>query len=308
MTSVLRTEDLSVRFRIPRGLVSAVSEVSFSLRAGRLLALVGESGCGKSVLASALLGLLPANAELAGAAWLGDLELTGAPERVLSRTVRGRRVALVPQSAHAALTPTRTIRDQLAETLAALRGKGSVADLAGRAGFPVAALDSYPHELSGGMAQRAVLALALAGEPEVVVADEPTTGLDRPLVDRVVDELRRLTDDGIAVLLITHDLTAARRVADDLAVMYASRLVELGPAAEVLADPWHTYTRDLLNALPDNGFLPIPGHPPDLTALPAGCAYAVRSAEHREHCDGSLALRTVGARSVACGMGAPGRC
>lgn len=177
MTSVLRAEALSVRFRIPRGLVSAVTEVSFSLQPGRLLALVGESGCGKSVLAAALLGLLPANADIAGAAWLGDLELTGAPECVLSRTVRGRRVALVPQSAHAALTPTRTIGRQLSETLEALRGKGSVAELA---------------------------------------------------------------EDGIAVLLITHDLAAARRVADDLAVMYASRLVELGPAAEVLADPWHT--------------------------------------------------------------------
>lgn len=307
MTAVLRTERLSVRFRIPRGLVSAVTEVSFALRAGRLLALVGESGCGKSVLASALLGLLPANADIAGAAWLGELELTGAPERVLSRTVRGRRIALVPQSAHAALTPTRTIRSQLAETLQALQGKGSVGSLtevATRAGFPLAALDSYPHELSGGMAQRAVLALALAGRPEVVIADEPTTGLDRPLVDRVVDELRRLADDGIAVLLITHDLAAARRVATDLAVMYASRLVELGPAAEVLTDPWHTYTRDLLEALPDNGFRPIPGHPPDLTALPDGCAYAARSSAHREVCDGSLGLRTVGARSVACGMGA----
>lgn len=302
----LAVDHLSVRFRIKHGYVRAVSDVSFALRPGQLLALVGESGCGKSVLAAALLGLLPANADVAGTAQLGDVELLGAPERTLVRSVRGRRIALVPQSAHAALTPTRTARSQLAETVRALEGAAGVdvrvRALADRVGLAEASLDRYPHELSGGMAQRVVLALALAGSPQVVLADEPTTGLDRPLVERTVDTLRELADDGTAVLMITHDLAAAERTATDVAIMYASRLVETGPLDEVLADPWHTYTRELLDALPHRGFRPIAGHPPDLTALPDGCPYALRSAAHAARCDGSLALASAGARSVACGL------
>jgi peptide/nickel transport system ATP-binding protein len=302
----LAVDNLSVRFRIKRGYVRAVTDVSFALCPGQLLALVGESGCGKSVLAAALLGLLPANADLAGTAQLGDVELLGAPERTLVREVRGRRIALVPQSAHAALTPTRTARSQLVETVRTLENPTSADErasaLAERVGLADAALDRYPHELSGGMAQRVVLALALAGRPDVILADEPTSGLDRPLVERTVDTLRELADDGIAVLMITHDLAAAERSATDLAIMYASRLVETGPIEEVFADPWHTYTQELLDALPQRGFRPIPGHPPDLTALPDGCPYALRSAAHAERCNGELGLVTVGARSVACGM------
>jgi peptide/nickel transport system ATP-binding protein len=303
----LAVDNLSVRFRIKRGYVRAVTDVSFDLRPGELLALVGESGCGKSVLAASLLGLLPANADVAGRAQLGDVELLGAPERTLVREVRGRRIALIPQSAHAALTPTRTARSQLAETVRALESPTSVDErvsaLAERVGLANEALDRYPHELSGGMAQRVVLALALAGRPQVVLADEPTSGLDRPLVERTVDTLRSLADDGIAVLMITHDLAAAERAATDVAIMYASRLVETGQMDEVFADPWHTYTRELLDALPQRGFQPIAGHPPDLTALPDDCPYALRSPAHAELCDGNLALVSIGKRRVACGMG-----
>jgi peptide/nickel transport system ATP-binding protein len=303
----LAVDNLSVRFRIKRGYVRAVTDVSFDLRPGELLALVGESGCGKSVLAASLLGLLPANADVAGRAQLGDVELLGAPERTLVREVRGRRIALIPQSAHAALTPTRTARSQLAETVRALESPTSVDErvsaLAERVGLANEALDRYPHELSGGMAQRVVLALALAGRPQVVLADEPTSGLDRPLVERTVDTLRSLADDGIAVLMITHDLAAAERAATDVAIMYASRLVETGQMDEVFADPWHTYTRELLDALPQLGFQPIAGHPPDLTALPDDCPYALRSPAHAELCDGDLALVSIGKRRVACGMG-----
>ncbi|MGW5365900.1 ABC transporter ATP-binding protein [Actinopolymorpha pittospori] len=310
MTATLEVADMSVRFRLPGTVVRAVTGVSFTLHPGQLLALVGESGCGKSVLASALLGLLPANADVAGAAWLrgdgGEVELLGAPERILARRVRGRRIALVPQSAHAALTPTRTARAHLLETVRILEGRTGaderVGELADRTGLDRRALDLYPHELSGGMAQRVVLALALAGRSDVVLADEPTTGLDRPLADRVVAELRGLADAGLAVLMITHDLVAAERSATDLAVMYASRLLECGPLEDVLRDPWHTYTAELLDALPGRRFVAIPGHPADLTGSLDGCAFANRSARHREVCNADPTLAGAGPRRVACGL------
>ncbi|SEG08603.1 peptide/nickel transport system ATP-binding protein [Thermomonospora echinospora] len=321
---LLRVEELSVRFRLREMVVRAVTDVSFELRPGRLLALVGESGCGKSVLASTVLGLLPGNAEIRGSVRLygnsarggasspssasgppDGLELLTASERTLARHVRGRRIALVPQSAATALTPVRTARSQLVETLRELRpdigDRHREADrLAGRVGLEPAALDRYPHELSGGMAQRVVLALALAADPDVIIADEPTSGLDRPLVERTVDTLRELAGDGRAVLLITHDIAAAERVATDLAVMYASRIVEQGPASEVFDDPWHPYTRGLLEATPARGFRPLPGHPPSLSALPPGCAFRPRCSQ-RDTCTGDPALVPVApGRALSC--------
>ncbi|WP_433337441.1 ABC transporter ATP-binding protein [Spirillospora sp. CA-294931] len=306
---LLSTRDLSVRFRLRDSVVQAVTDVSFELRPGRLLVLVGESGCGKSVLASALLGLLPGNAEIRGGVWLHTgaepLELTTAPERVLAGRVRGRRVALVPQSAATALTPVRTVRSQLAETLRELRPdladrRGECDRLAERVGLDPLALDRYPHELSGGMAQRAVLAFALSADPDVILADEPTSGLDRPLVDRTVDALRDLADDGRAVLLITHDIAAAERAATDVAVMYASRIVEQGPAADVFGDPWHPYTQGLLAATPARGLRPLPGHPPNLSDLPSGCAFRPRC-PRRDTCHDDPALVDLpDGRALAC--------
>ncbi|MGA4838209.1 ABC transporter ATP-binding protein [Streptomyces sp. G45] len=282
---VLSVRGLSVRFRMRGGAhVAAVTDARFDLAAGECLALVGESGCGKSVLASALLGLLPDNAETAGSALLGDLDLLTADERTLARTVRGRRVGLVPQSPAAHLTPVRTVRSQLEETLRELTGvrrpqvRAAAEAAAERAAFPLGHLDRYPHELSGGLAQRAATALALVGDAPLLLADEPTTGLDRDLVDRTVDELRRHVGDDRALLLITHDLAAARRIADRVAVMYASRVVEIADADEFFgeAGPRHPYARGLLNALPEREFTPIPGMPPELSALPEGCAFAAR--------------------------------
>ena len=311
---VLDVRDLSVRFtpatRRDRGTVHAATEVSFALHRGRVLALVGESGCGKSVLATALLGLLPGNAVVTGSA---DLTVSGQPPvdlvtasgRVLAQEVRGRRVALVPQSAATALTPVRTARSQLEETVRELAPGADprvrADQLAGRVGLHPGDLDRFPHELSGGMAQRVVVALALAGEPDVVLADEPTAGLDRPLVDRTLRLLRTVADAGTAVLLITHDLAALLRspgAADDVAVMYASRLLETGPAPAVLTDPAHDYTRDLLRALPAGGLVPIPGHPPTLTDLPPGCAYHRRRPDAGP-CDGGQ-LHHRGNRSARC--------
>ena len=325
MTALLDVERLSVRFRLgrpgrrqlsrrrpsrrqPSAVVRAVTDVSFTLQPGQLLALVGESGCGKSVLASALLGLLPANADVRGHAVITGsgpaVDLIDAPESELAGQVRGRRIGLVPQSAATHLTPVRTAGVQLAEAVRALRpdvGEPAalVDELATRVGLDRSALARYPHELSGGTAQRVAMALALAGDPDVVLADEPTTGLDRPLVHRTVDALAALAAQGRAVLMITHDLDAARRAATHLAVMYASRIVELGPAGDVLTDPWHPYTAGLLHALPDAGFTPIPGHPPELTALPDGCAFRPRC-EVTEHCSGDPAPTRYGDRRVAC--------
>ncbi|WP_326642464.1 ABC transporter ATP-binding protein [Nonomuraea fuscirosea] len=272
----LHVEGLSVRFRLPGAVVHAVTDARFTLRQGRCLALVGESGCGKSVMAHALLGLLPANATVTGHAWLDSLDLIAAPEKTLARQVRGRRIGLIPQSPAAHLTPVRTARAQLAETLRELGRTDSPDALARRAGLHPADLDRYPHQLSGGMAQRVANALALAGDPPLLLADEPTTGLDRPLVDTTMAELRRLCDEGRAVLLITHDLRAAEQVADDIAVMYASRIVEHAPAQAFFGRPRHPYAQGLLDALPTRAFTPIPGQPPELTRLPDGCAFQPR--------------------------------
>ncbi|MFF8382465.1 ABC transporter ATP-binding protein [Streptomyces kanasensis] len=264
--------------------VAAVSGASFDLAAGECLALVGESGCGKSVLASALLGLLPGNAQTAGTAVVDGIDLLAADERTLARAVRGRRVGLVPQSPAAHLTPVRTVRAQLEETLRQLAGtpraelRPAAVAAAGRASFPADLLDHYPHQLSGGQAQRAATALALVGDAPLLLADEPTTGLDRDLVERTADELRRHTDTGRGLLLITHDLAAAQRIADRVAVMYAGRVVELTAADRFFGfpGPRHPYARGLLAALPERDFTPIPGMPPELDALPDGCAFAPR--------------------------------
>jgi peptide/nickel transport system ATP-binding protein len=283
---VLSVRGLSVRFLLPGGRrIAAVSDAHFDVAPGECLALIGESGCGKSVLVSALLGLLPANARTAGSALLGDLDLLTADETVLARTVRGRRIGLVPQSPAAHLTPVRTIRSHLEETVAQLTGVRGRAALrtaaeraAERAAFPADHLDRHPHELSGGLAQRAATALALVGGAPLLLADEPTTGLDRDLVDRTVDELRRHVDADRALLMITHDLAAAARVADRVAVMYAGRIVELADAGAFFGTPGprHPYSRGLLDALPDRAFTPIPGMPPELGDLPDGCAFAAR--------------------------------
>ncbi|WP_141310146.1 ABC transporter ATP-binding protein [Streptomyces spinoverrucosus] len=280
--------------------VAAVADAHFDVAAGECLALIGESGCGKSVLASALLGLLPANAQTAGEARLGGIDLLSAGERTLARRVRGRLIGLIPQSPAAHLTPVRTIRSQLEETVAELTGvrgqaarRAAAEAVADRAAFPLDHLDRYPHQLSGGLAQRAATALALVGDTPLLLADEPTTGLDRDLVDRTVDELRRHIDrpdaansGGRALLMITHDLAAAERIADRIAVMYAGRIVELADATAFFGSPGprHPYSRGLLQALPDRAFTPIPGLPPELGDLPDGCAFAARCDRASDTC------------------------
>jgi peptide/nickel transport system ATP-binding protein len=303
--TLLEINGLTVRFQLPDTTVNAVTGIDLTVAPGELLAVVGESGCGKSVLAHALLGLLPANATVTGQAVLRGgntpVDLLGAGEKTLARTVRGRRIGLVPQSPATALTPVRTGRRLLEETLLTHgRARTNAEAVAAGVGLAPADLDLYPHELSGGMAQRLATALALAPDPPLLLADEPTSGLDRPLVDATLDLLRARCDSGAAVILITHDLAAAQRVADTVAVMYASRITEHRPAAEFFTGPRHPYAHALLDALPDRSFAPIPGHPPMLTALPVGCAFAARCPRAAGECGSQPGLDHDGSGRLAC--------
>ncbi|MDE8643729.1 ABC transporter ATP-binding protein [Rhodococcus qingshengii] len=297
MNHGLRIESLTVRIPLLGGsVVHAASDIDLDVPAGTVTALVGESGCGKSIIATSVMNMLPPNASRTGTVTVGtpDLEID-----VFSGTAfRGRHVALVPQSAATHLTPVRTARSQLQETIDALGSDHTCDALALRVGLEPSALDCYPHELSGGMAQRVAIAGALAGNPSVIVADEPTANLDRELTDHVMGLLRECADSGAAVLLITHDLASLTRsgVADRLAVMYASRIMETGPAALVFQDPLHDYTRDLLGALPSRGLTPMPGSPPQLTDLPEECVYHLRRPESKQS-GGPTELVTLGDRT-----------
>lgn len=280
----LSIDALTVRIPVSSGaVVHSVTELSLDIAAGSITALVGESGCGKSIVASAVMGALPREAVTTGSVrlQLAGTDTAHAPAEPIDilageRAYRGRHIALVPQSPSTYFTPVRTVGSQLRETITALGTAHTPADLVERAGLATTALDLYPHELSGGMAQRAAVAAALAGDPEVIIADEPTSGLDRARTDQLGKLLRECADAGAAVLLITHDLGHLIRagIADTVAVMYASRLMEVGPGADVLDDPWHDYTRDLLAALPERGLHPLPHPPRALTNLSENCAYA----------------------------------
>lgn len=285
---VLQVEHLGVRMATGHGVVPAVCDVSFSVRPGEVLAVVGESGAGKSVTLAALMGLLPAHAQVRGSARLevdgrASLELLGLEPRAHAR-LRGRSIALLPQSPTAHLTPVRTVGAQLTEAARLHHGgragiRDAVRGALRRAGVSEQFLGRYPHELSGGQAQRVSNAAALLGRPSLVLADEPTTGLEPELVDATCDELRRLAaEESCAVVLVTHDLSAARRCADSVAVMYAGRVVERRDAASFFEAPAHPYSVGLLRALPEHGLHALAGHPPDPARPTAGCAFAPRCA------------------------------
>jgi peptide/nickel transport system ATP-binding protein len=291
--TLLEIDELSVGFRTPRGVVHALSEVSLHLEPGELLLVVGESGSGKTVLAHSLLRLLPRNATTAGAVRLSGTDVLRAAPREL-RELRGRRVALIPQSPASALNPVRRLGGQLLEVARARGLSAPTARQRLRSLLVPVGLDfddlarRYAHQLSGGMQQRVVNALALLGEPELVIADEPTSGLDADLVDTTAAQLREISARGAALLVITHDLRLAERLGGRLALLYASRVVEVGPTAAFFAAPSHPYGRELLRALPEREGKPIPGLPPELTALPPGCAFADRCPDRFDRC--TLAL------------------
>ncbi|HSE26680.1 MAG TPA: ABC transporter ATP-binding protein [Gemmatimonadales bacterium] len=297
--SLLEARGLAVEFPRRRGAaIRPVDGVSLSLGEGEALALVGESGCGKSLTALALLGLAPAPGTIAaGAVLLGGTDLLALPERG-RRAFRGGRIGYVPQEAGGALDPVLALGTQLAEALAvhrALRGSGArarAAALLAEVGLPEpeAMLRRYPHELSGGMRQRALIALALAGEPEVLIADEPTTALDVTVQAQILELLGALRRSrGMGLLLVTHDLGLVAGYADRVAVMYAGRIVEEARVEGLFARPAHPYTRALLAAVPHiEGTLapprPIPGSVPDPAAWPDGCRFHPRCPDVLARC------------------------
>lgn len=314
MTALLEVRGLRTVFPTRRGPVAAADGVDLTIAAGEALGVVGESGSGKSVTFLSILGLLrPPGRVVAGEIRFDGRDLRALPPREM-RALRGRQMALAMQDALSALNPAFTIGQQLCETLVAhglarrqADARAQAAALLDRVGIPSAAqrLDDYPHQFSGGMRQRAMIAISLAGRPRLLVADEPTTALDvtlRAQVLDLLDDLRR--EDGLAVALITHDLAVVAQRCARVVVMYAGQVVESGPTAEVIAAPRHPYTRGLLDSLPrleepDRPLHPIPGQVPDLARVDAGCRFRNRCALAIARCAEPVALAEVAPRHLS---------
>jgi oligopeptide/dipeptide ABC transporter ATP-binding protein len=288
--AVLRVRDLSVEFRSRARVVYAVNGLSYRLRRGETLAVVGESGSGKSAAAHAVMGTLPGSAAVtAGEAWLDGRELTRLPERD-RRRIRGREMAIIPQDSLSALNPLFTVRNQLGEMFRVHRGlpkraaELAAVELMDRVGIPDARRrgGAYPHELSGGMRQRIMIAMAVAVVPRVLIADEPTTALDVTVQAQLLDLLEKLQkENGMGILLISHDLAVVAEAADRVIVMYAGRAVEEAPVGDLYRHPAHPYTAALLASVPrldrpEEELRPIPGTPPDMSTRPAGCPFLPR--------------------------------
>ena len=296
--AVLAVTGLTIGLADSRHAPALVDDLSFGVAEGEMLAFVGESGSGKSLTASAIFGLLPfGTRRLAGSIRLKDTELTGLPERAL-RAWRGRDMGLVFQNPLTALSPSVGVQAQIAETYRVHKGgtrraaRERAQGLLKEVGLPVRAdgIDTYPHQLSGGMRQRAMIALALACDPALLIADEPTTALDVLIQAQILDLLARLQKErGLAVVLITHDLTLAARYADRILVLYAGRAVEEGRADRFFRGPRHPYSRALRDAIPKipatgERLAEIPGLPPGPDALAAGCSFAPRCPNARDDC------------------------
>jgi peptide/nickel transport system ATP-binding protein len=283
---LLAVANLTATYDVPRGVVSVLETVSLTLEAGGNLGLIGESGCGKSTLLRAIMGVLPPNARItAGSIAFRGLDLVAATAEE-RRRVRWAGISMIPQSALNALDPVLRVGDQIAEAIRAHRRVGrrdarqQAAALLASVGVDPRRASEYPHQFSGGMRQRAVIAMALALAPGLVLADEPTTALDVIVQDQIFQRLRTLQGErGFALLLVTHDLALVIENCARVAVMYAGMVVEAGPTREVVRNPGHPYTLGLKNALPHPGGpepIAIPGVPPDLASPPPGCRFAPR--------------------------------
>jgi len=290
---VLRVEDLTVEFTAPGGPLRAVDNVSFELAEGEVLGLVGESGSGKTLTCRALIRLLPSRRAriTRGVVRVGELDLLTLPESAMQR-VRGERIGMIFQNPMSHLDPVMTIGDQIGESLRFHKGMtrkeaaSRAVELLRQVGIPDPALRSrsYPHELSGGMRQRAMIAIALAGEPRILIADEPTTALDVTVQAQILRLLLDLRDRaGLSIILITHDLGVVAETCETVAVMYAGRIVERAAKRALLRAPLHPYSQGLIRSQPGAGTpqaeLPsIPGQPPSLADLPQGCRFHPRCA------------------------------
>ncbi|HZX02617.1 ABC transporter ATP-binding protein [Kribbella sp.] len=315
MTSVLTIKDLSVTFRTEDGPLSAVDRVSLEVADGEVLAVVGESGCGKSVTAMSIAGLLPRTATVTGSVVLDGTELIGAGNRTL-RSVRGREIAYIFQEPMTSLNPVFTVGHQITEVLRTHIGlnrraaRARAVELLKLVGIPSAErrIDDYPHQLSGGMRQRVMIAMAVACDPKVLIADEPTTALDVTIQAGILDVLRALRERlGTSIVLITHDLGVVADLADRVAVMYAGRVVETAEVHDLFAHPRHPYTSGLLGASPaaaryaeSQRLNEIPGLVPVLTEQPDACTFADRCPRVLDTCTTSQPVLSTGPHRVAC--------
>ncbi len=313
--SVLELQDLRVTYRTDGGLVPAVRGVNLTMDAGETVGLAGESGCGKSTIASAVLRLLPRGTQVSGKVLLdGEDVYAMNPGRL--RAVRWTSAAIVFQGALHSLNPVRRVGQQIEEAIllhsnqSPATARVRVGELLERVGLPAARADRYPHELSGGQRQRVLIALALACGPKLLIADEPTTALDVMVQAQVLALLAELQrEQGLSLLFITHDLSVLTHTCQRLAVMYAGRIVEEGGSKELFVDPRHPYSQALAAAFPTIGDpmsrmnpTGLAGDPPDPSALPPGCPFAPRCAVAIAECSTlDVALRHAGAgRSAAC--------
>ena len=296
---LLEVEDLRVEFHVRHGVVVANDSVSYSLNSGDTLAIIGESGSGKSVSAMAIMGIIdsPPGFVTGGAIRYRGIDLLEMKESK-RRLVRGDHISIIFQDALTALNPVFTVGSQIAEMFRVHRGMSKrdanrrAVELLDRVKIPAAKdrMDNYPHEFSGGMRQRVMIAMSIAIDPSVLIADEPTTALDVTVQAQVMDLLKELQrDTGMGLILITHDLGVVAEVADRVAVMYAGRIIEDGSISEIHRDPAHPYTIGLMESLPSldtrtGKLIPIPGSPPDLSNRPKGCAFRPRCSMARELC------------------------
>jgi oligopeptide/dipeptide ABC transporter ATP-binding protein len=290
LAPLLEVEGLRTSFTLGSGTVHAVDDVSFRLERGEALGIAGESGCGKTTTALSLVRLLPANGAItAGSVRLYGIDLVAKSETALRR-YRWREVSIIFQGAMNALNPVQRVRDQIAEPIVErlrvdpAEARRRAADLLETVGIPRKRGIAYPHELSGGMRQRAMIAMALACDPAIVIGDEPTTALDVMVQAQILELLERLRRDlGLSLILITHDLSVIAETCDRVLIMYAGKIAEEGRVRDVFTNPRHPYTRKLLGAFPDihadrRSLEVIPGAPPDLRNPPPGCRFAPRCA------------------------------
>ena len=315
MTPLLEIRDLQVQIGTARGVVRAVDGVSFTLEEGQTMGLVGESGSGKTMTLRSILRLLPAGARVTGGQVLyrGE-DLTHMPERQLGG-IRGRRISMIFQEPMSALNPVMRVGDQIAEGPVAhlgyskTRARRYAIELLERVGIPDAtrAARSYPHELSGGMRQRVMIAIAVSSNPDLILCDEPTTALDVTIQDQILELLRELcTSTGAGLVYVTHDLAVVAETCQSLTVMYAGQFIESGPVDGLLREPRHPYTLGLLRSVPDidqrRELTAIPGRPPNLISRPPGCSFHPRCTLAGDECrSGDFPLRPVaGGRLTAC--------
>jgi oligopeptide/dipeptide ABC transporter ATP-binding protein len=309
---ILQIRDLTVTFATPLGPLVAVRGVDLDVGAGELVAVVGESGSGKSVSFLAAMGLLPSTATVQGSVMLDGVQLVGASAKQM-RSVRGRLLSMIFQDPLSALNPVHRIGAQISEMLKAHQkmseraARARAVELLEVVGIPQPGdrAMQYPHEFSGGMRQRVVIAMAIANSPKVLIADEPTTALDVTVQAQILEVIQKVQKQfGTAVVLITHDLGVVARVCDRVNVMYAGRFVERAAVTDLFDAPTHPYTRGLLASLPQAGkerLVPIVGFPPNMLRPPSGCAFRARCADAVSDCEhGVPELRAVGAAQSAC--------